>query len=49
MLLDYLVEDNDIDLNVRDVKFIKDLIQGEPRLTRCVFSTWIWCGGGGGV
>jgi len=42
MMLDYLVEENNIDLKPDEVRFIKDLISGEKRYTltpeQCVLS-----------
>lgn len=34
MMLEYLVDDNNIDLDSSDIHFIKDLIAGEPRCNR---------------
>lgn len=34
MMLEYLVEENNIDLDTSDVHLIKDLIAGEPRCER---------------
>lgn len=34
LMLDYLVDDNHIDIDSHDVRFIKDLIAGEPRSQR---------------
>jgi hypothetical protein len=33
-MLEYLVEDNNIDMDSKDISFIKDLIAGEPRSSR---------------
>jgi HD superfamily phosphohydrolase len=34
MLLDYLIEDNGLDIDTADVQFIKDLIQGVPSASK---------------
>jgi hypothetical protein len=34
MMLEYLVDDNNIDMEKSDINFIKDLIAGEPRSSR---------------